>query len=114
MGETKNPILKKYVKLRKHNRFQVEVVTNLREIGMQGYERYSNMADSLYKIEPEILHDELNNFKAGIITEVAPLQYDIHKDRWTYVIHGYGVYSEKLTVREIVRNYYLKGDIEYD
>ena len=113
MGEKKNPILHKYVKLHKHNRFQVQVTTNLQEIGMQGYERYSNMADSIHKIEPVMLHEELNNFKAGIITEVTPLQYDIHNDMWTYSIHGYGVYNAKMTVKEIVRNYYLKGDIDY-
>lgn len=30
-------------------------------------------------------------------------------DRWSYIIHGYGVYNGELTPREIVRNYYLKG-----
>ena len=113
MGERKEPIVHKYVKLYKHNRFQIEVSTNLQEIGMQGYERYSNMSDSIHKIEPVMLHEELNNFKAGIITDVTPLQYDIRKDRWTYTIYGYGVYNKRMTTKEIVRNYYIKGDIEY-
>lgn len=113
MVERKEPIVHKYVKLHKHNLFQIEVSTNLQEIGMQGYERYSNMADSIHKIEPVMLHEELNNFKAGIITDVTPLQYDIRKDRWTYTIHGYGVYNKRMTTKEIVRNYYIKGDIEY-
>lgn len=113
MGERKEPIVHKYVKLHKHNRFQIEVSTNLQEIGMQGYERYSNMSDSIHKIEPVMLHEELNNFKAGIITDVTPLQYDIRKDRWTYTIYGYGVYNKRMTTKEIVRNYYIKGDIEY-
>lgn len=110
MGEKKNPILKKYVRFYGHERFRVEVVTNLQEIGMQGYERYSRMSDGVQKIEPAMLHDELSNYKADIITEVTPLQYDIRTDRWSYVIHGYGVYNVELTPREIVRNYYLKGD----
>lgn len=109
--ETKprNPILKKYVKRIDDNRFKIEVSTNLQEIGMQGYERYTRMSDGVQKIEPEIFHDELSIFKAGIITDVTPLQYDIRKDRWTYTIYVYGVFNGELTPKEIVRNYYLKG-----
>lgn len=60
--ETKprNPILKKYVKRIDDNRFKIEVSTNLQEIGMQGYERYTRMSDGVQKIEPEIFHDELS------------------------------------------------------
>lgn len=105
----KNPILKKYTKRIDENRFKIEVVTNLQEIGMQGYTRYTRMSDGVQKIEPEILHDDLSIFKAGIITEVTPLQYDIRKDRWTYTIYVYGVFNGELTPKEIVRNYYLKG-----
>lgn len=109
--ETKprNTILKKYVKRIDENRFKIDVITNLQEIGMQGYERYTRMSDGVQKIEPEILHDELSLFKAGIITEVTPLQYDIRKDRWTYTMYVYGVFNGELTPKEIVRNYYLKG-----
>lgn len=109
--ETKprNPILKKYVKRIDENRFKIDVTTNLQEIGMQGYERYTRMSDGVQKIEPEILHDELSLFKAGIITDVTSLQYDIRKDRWTYTMYIYGVFNGELTPKEIVRNYYLKG-----
>ena len=109
--ETKprNPILKKYVKRIDENRFKIDVTTNLQEIGMQGYERYTRMSDGVQKIEPEILHDELSLFKAGIITDVTSLQYDIRKDRWTYTMYVYGVFNGELTPKEIVRNYYLKG-----
>lgn len=107
--KTRNPILKKYVKRIDENRFKIDVITNLQEIGMQGYERYTRMSDGVQKIEPEILHDELSLFKAGIITEVTPLQYDIRKDRWTYTMYVYGVFNGELTPKEIVRNYYLKG-----
>lgn len=110
MGETKNPILKKYVKRIDENRFEIEVSTNLQKIGMQGYERYTRMSDEIKKIDPEILHDELSIFKAGIITEVTPLQYDIRIDRWTYTIYMYGVFNRDLTPKEIVRNYYLKRE----
>lgn len=112
MGETKNPILKKYVKRIDENCFEIYVSTNIQEIGMQGYERYTRMSDGVQKIEPEILHDELSIFKAGIITEVTPLQYDIRRDRWTYTIYVYGVFNRDLTPKEIVRNYYLKGHRE--
>lgn len=105
----KDPILKKYVKRIDENRFKIDVTTNLQEIGMQGYERYTRMSNGVQKIEPEILHDELSLFKAGIITEVTPLQYDIRKDRWTYTMYVYGVFNGELTPKEIVRNYYLKG-----
>lgn len=104
-----DPIFKKYVKLYGDNRFSIEICTNKYEIGIQGYRSHSNMADSIFKIEPEILHEELSLFKAGIITDVKPLTYDIHKDRWSYTIYGYGSYNGKLTTREIIRNYYLKG-----
>lgn len=109
--ETKprDPILKKYAKRIDENRFKIDVTTNLQEIGMQGYERYTRMSDGVQKIEPEILHDELSIFKAGIITDVTPLQYDIRKDRWTYTMYVYGVFNGELTPKEIVRNYYLKG-----
>nr|DAJ60056.1 MAG TPA: hypothetical protein [Caudoviricetes sp.] len=109
--ETKprEPILKKYAKRIDENRFKIDVITNLQEIGMQGYERYTRMSDGVQKIEPEILHDELSIFKAGIITDVTPLQYDIRKDRWTYTMYVYGVFNGELTPKEIVRNYYLKG-----
>lgn len=109
--ETKprDPILKKYAKRIDENRFKIDVITNLQEIGMQGYERYTRMSDGVQKIEPEILHNELSLFKAGIITEVTPLQYDIRKDRWTYTMYVYGVFNGELTPKEIVRNYYLKG-----
>lgn len=106
----KNPILKKYAKRIDENSFEIYISTNLQEIGMQGYERYSRMSDGVQKIDPEILHDELSIFKAGIITEVTPLQYDIHRDRWTYTIYVYGVFNRELTPKEIVRNYYLKGE----
>lgn len=105
----RNPILKKYVKRIDENRFKIDVITNLQEIGMQGYERYTRMSDGVQKIEPEILHDELSLFKAGIITEVTPLQYDIRKDRWTYTMYVYSVFNGELTPKEIVKNYYLKG-----
>lgn len=109
--ETKprDPILKKYAKRIDENRFKIDVATNLQEIGMQGYQRYSRMSNGVQKIEPEILHDELSIFKAGIITDVTPLQYDIRKDRWTYTMYVYGVFNGELTPKEIVRNYYLKG-----
>lgn len=105
----KDPILKKYVKRIDENRFKIDVTTNLQEIGMQGYERYTRMSNGVQKIEPEILHDELSLFKAGIITDVTPLQYDIRKDRWTYTMYVYGVFNGELTPKEIVKNYYLKG-----
>lgn len=109
--ETKprNPFLKKYVKRIDDNRFKIEVSTNLQEIGMQGYERYTRMSDGVQKIDPEILHNDLSIFKAGIITDVTPLQYDIRKNRWTYTMYVYGVFNGELTPKEIVRNYYLKG-----
>lgn len=109
--ETKprDPILKKYAKRIDENRFKIEVSTNLQEIGMQGYERYTRMSDGVQKIDPEILHNDLSIFKAGIITDVTPLQYDIRKDRWTYTMYVYGVFNGELTPKEIVRNYYLKG-----
>jgi hypothetical protein len=109
--ETKprDPILKKYAKRIDENRFKIDVTTNLQEIGMQGYERYTRMSDGVQKIDPEILHNDLSIFKAGIITEVTPLQYDIRKDRWTYTMYVYGVFNGELTPKEIVRNYYLKG-----
>lgn len=109
--ETKprDPILKKYAKRIDENRFKIDVTTNLQEIGMQGYERYTRMSDGVQKIDPEILHNDLSIFKAGIITEVTPLQYDIRKDRWTYTMYVYGVFNGELTPKEIVKNYYLKG-----
>lgn len=107
--KSRNPILKKYVTRLDDNRFKIDVTTNLQEIGMQGYERYTRMSNGVQKIEPEILHDELSLFKAGIITDVTPLQYDIRKDRWTYTMYVYGVFNGELTPKEIVRNYYLKG-----
>lgn len=109
--ETKprDPILKKYAKRIDENRFKIDVTTNIQEIGMQGYERYTRMSDGVQKIDPEILHNDLSIFKAGIITEVTPLQYDIRKDRWTYTMYVYGVFNGELTPKEIVRNYYLKG-----
>lgn len=107
----KNPILKKYIKRIDDNRFKIEVSTNLQEIGMQGYIRYSRMSDGVQKIEPEILHDELSLFNAGIITEVTPLKYDIRTDRWTYEIYGYGVFAKDMTPKDIIRNYYLKGNL---
>lgn len=109
--ETKprDPILKKYAKRIDENRFKIDVTTNLQEIGMQGYERYTRMSDGVQKIDPEILHNDLSIFKAGIITEVTPLQYDIRKNRWTYTMYVYGVFNGELTPKEIVRNYYLKG-----
>lgn len=105
----RDPILKKYAKRIDENRFKIDVTTNLQEIGMQGYERYTRMSDGVQKIDPEILHNDLSIFKAGIITEVTPLQYDIRKDRWTYTMYVYGVFNGELTPKEIVRNYYLKG-----
>ena len=100
--ETKprDPILKKYAKRIDENRFKIEVSTNLQEIGMQGYERYTRMSDGVQKIEPEILHNELSIFKAGIITGVTPLQYNIHTDRWTYDIFVYGVFNGDLTPKQ--------------
>lgn len=105
----RDPILKKYAKRIDENRFKIDVTTNLQEIGMQGYERYTRMSDGVQKIDPEILHNDLSIFKAGIITDVTPLQYDIRKDRWTYTMYVYGVFNGELTPKEIVRNYYLKG-----
>ena len=84
--------------------------TNRQEIGIQGYEQYTRMSDGIQKIEPEILHDELSIFKAGIITEVTPLQYNIRTGRWTYKIYMYGVFNGELTPKQIIRNYYLKGE----
>lgn len=109
--ETKprDPILKKYAKRIDENRFKIDVATNLQEIGMQGYERYTRMSDGVQKIDPEILHNDLSIFKAGIITDVTPLQYDIRKDRCTYTMYVYGVFNGELTPKEIVKNYYLKG-----
>lgn len=109
--ETKprDPILKKYAKRIDENRFKIDVATNLQEIGMQGYERYTRMSDGVQKIDPEILHNDLSIFKAGIIMDVTPLQYDIRKDRWTYTMYVYGVFNGELTPKEIVKNYYLKG-----
>lgn len=109
MGENKNPILKKYAKRIDEHSFEIYISTNRQEIAMQGYERYTRMSDGIQKIEPEILHDELSLFKAGIITSVKPLQYDIRRDRWSYTIYVYGVFNRELTPKEIVRNYYLKG-----
>lgn len=109
MGETKDIILKKYAKWIDKHSVEIYVSTNSQEIGMQGYERYTRMSNGVQKIEPEFLHDELSLFKAGIITSVTPLQYDIRKDRWTYKIYVYGVFNSELTPKEIVRNYYLKG-----
>lgn len=57
---------------------------------MSDYKRYSAMSDSIHKIEPEMLCDELNFFKAGIITEVTPLSYNVRDDRWTFTVFGYG------------------------
>lgn len=108
-NKSRDVILKKYVKRIDENRFKIDVTTNLQEIGMQGYERYTRMSDGVQKIDPEILHNDLSIFKAGIITDVTPLQYDIRKDRWTYTIYVYGVFNGELTPKEIVRNYYLKG-----
>lgn len=105
----RNLILKKYAKRIDENRFKIDVTTNLQEIGMQGYERYTRMSNGVQKIEPEFLHNDLSIFKAGIITDVTPLQYDIRKDRWTYTMYVYGVFNGELTPKEIVRNYYLKG-----
>lgn len=105
----RDPILKKYAKRIDENRFKIDVTTNLQEIGMQGYERYTRMSDGVQKIDPEILHNDLSIFKAGIITDVTPLQYDIRKDRWTYTMYVYGVFNGELTPKEIVKNYYLKG-----
>ena len=112
MGEAKDIILKKYTKRIDDHRFEIYVSTNIQEIGMQGYERYTRMSDDIQKIEPEILHEELSVFKAGIITSVTPLQYDIHRNRWTYKIYVYGVFNSELTPKEIVRNYYMKGNKE--
>ena len=110
MGEeTKDIILKKYAKRIDDHRFEIYVSTNRQEIGMQGYEQYTRMSDGIQKIKPEILHDELSIFKAGIITSVTPLQYNIHSNRWTYTIYVYGVFNRELTPKEIVRNYYSKG-----
>lgn len=62
--ETKprNPILKKYVSFYENERFRVKVVTNLQEIGMQGYERYTRISDGVQKIEPAMLHDEVTEY----------------------------------------------------
>lgn len=75
---------------------------------MSDYKRYSDMSDLIHKIEPEMLCDELNMFKAGIILDVTPLQYDVRNDRWTFTVLGYGVYNGELTTKEIVSQYYLK------
>ena len=110
MGETRDIILRKYAKRIDDNRFEIYTSTNHQEIAMQGYEQYTRISDGVQKIKPEIIHDELSIFKAGIITEVQPLQYDIRRDRWTYTLYVYGVFNSELTPKEIVRNYYLKGN----
>lgn len=107
MGEQAT-IVRKNVKYPEgHNQFQVSMSYTDYDHAMSDYKRYSSMSDSIHKIEPEMLCDELNIFKAGIITFVTALQYDIRNDRWNFNVFGYGVYNRELTTKEIVRNYYL-------
>lgn len=102
-------IVKKHVKyLEGYNQFQVFVSYTHEDQAMSDYKRYSGMSDSVHKIEPEMLCDELNIFKLAIILDVTPLQYDIRNDQWTFTVRGYGVYNEKMTTKEIVSQYYLK------
>lgn len=102
-------IVRKHVKyLEGHNQFQVFMSYTNNDQAMSDYKRYSGMSDSVHKIEPEMLCDELNIFKLGIILDVTPLQYDVRKDLWTFTVIGYGVYNEKMTTKEIVSQYYLK------
>lgn len=102
-------IVKKHVKyLEGYNQFQVFISYTHEDQAMSDYKRYSDMSDRIYKIDPEILCEELNIFKAAIIREVTPLQYDVRKDRWTFTVIGYGVYNGELTTKEIVSQYYLK------
>lgn len=100
-------IVKKHVKYPGHNKFQVFIRYTHEDPAMSDYKRYSAMSDSIHKIEPEMLCDELNFFKASIITEVTPLSYNIRDDLWTFTVFGYGVYNEKMTTKEIVRKYYF-------
>lgn len=101
-------IVRKHVKyLEGYNQFQVSMSYTNYEHAMSDYKRYSGMSDSVHKIEPEMLCEELNIFKAGIIIFVTALQYDIRNDRWNFNVLGYGVYNGELTTKEIVRNYYL-------
>lgn len=102
-------IIRKHVKYPEgHNQFQVFMAYTNEDQAMSDYKRYSSMSDLIRKIEPEMLCDELNIFKAGIITFLTPLQYDIKNNRWTFTVIGYGVYNEKMTTKEIVSKYYLE------
>lgn len=100
-------IVRKHVKYPGNNKFQVFISYTHEDQAMSDYKRYFAMSDSIHKIEPEMLCDELNFFKAGIITEVTPLSYNVRDDRWTFKVFGYGVYNEKMTTKEIVRKYYF-------
>lgn len=102
-------IVRKHVKyLEGYNQFQVFISHTNESRAMSDYKRYSCMSDSIHKIEPDMLCEKLDIFKAGIITEVTPLQYDIRNDRWTFTVIGFGVYNEKMTTKEIVSQYYIK------
>lgn len=106
MGELAR-IVRRHVKYNDNNKFQVFISYTHADQAKVDYVRYSGMSDIIHKIEPEMLCDELNVFKAGIITEVTPLSYNVRDDRWTFTVFGYGVYNEKMTTKEIVRKYYF-------
>lgn len=101
-------IVRKHVKYPGNNTFQVFISYTHEDQAMSDYKRYSGMSDMIYKIEPEMLCDELNFFKSGIITDVTPLQYDCRTDTWSFNVYGFGVYNEKMTTKEIVSQYYIK------
>ena len=101
-------IVKQHVKYPGNNTFQVFIRYTHEDQAMSDYKRYSGMSDMIHKIEPEMLCDELNFFKSGIITDVTPLQYDCRTDTWTFNVYGFGVYNEKMTTKEIVSQYYIK------
>lgn len=101
-------IVKKHVEYPGNNTFKVFIRDTDAEHAKSEYERYVYMSDRMVKIEPELLCEKLDFFKAGIITSVSPLQYDVRTDTWTFNVYGFGVYNEKMTTKEIVSQYYLK------
>nr|DAR03353.1 MAG TPA: hypothetical protein [Caudoviricetes sp.] len=101
-------IVKKRVEYPGNHTFKVFIRYTNAEHAKSEYERYVYMSDSMAKIEPELLCDKLDLFKAGIITSVSPLQYDVRTDTWTFNVYGFGVYNEKMTTKEIVSQYYIK------
>lgn len=101
-------IVRKHVEYPGNNTFKLFIRDTDGKLAKAEYERYVYMSDSIAKIEPELLFDKLDFFKAGIITSVSPLQYDVRTDTWTFNVYGFGVYNEKMTTKEIVSQYYLK------